>query len=88
MRRNIAILLAASAVLWAGAAAPPPLPITDLKQLPVVTTAPYDEKADADKLVDAAFARAKKSHKLVMLDLGAIGAPIASSWPMSCACRR
>jgi thiol-disulfide isomerase/thioredoxin len=70
MRRKLAILLTAGAVLLAGAAAPPPLPITDLKQLPVVTTTPYDEKADADKLVAAAFARAKKSHKRVMLDLG------------------
>ncbi|HWC62992.1 MAG TPA: thioredoxin family protein, partial [Rhizomicrobium sp.] len=56
--------------LLAGAAAPPPLPITDLKQLPIVTTAPYDEKADANAVVAAAFARAQKSHKLVMLDLG------------------
>jgi thiol-disulfide isomerase/thioredoxin len=68
--RKFAILLAAGAVLLAGAAAPPPLPITDLKNLPVVLKAPYDEKADADAVVAAAFERAKKNHKLVMLDLG------------------
>jgi thiol-disulfide isomerase/thioredoxin len=70
MKRRIAIPILTAATLLAGAAAPPPLPITDLKQLPVVTTAPYDEKADADAVVAAAFARAKKSHKRVMLDLG------------------
>jgi thiol-disulfide isomerase/thioredoxin len=70
MKRVIAILAAAGAVLLAGAAAPPPLPITDLKKLPVVTIHPYDEGANADAVVTAAFARAKKSHKRVMLDLG------------------
>jgi thiol-disulfide isomerase/thioredoxin len=70
MKRGIAILAVMATALLAGAAAPPPLPITDLKQLPVVTTAPYDEKADANAVVAATFARAKKSHKLVMLDLG------------------
>jgi thiol-disulfide isomerase/thioredoxin len=62
--------LAIGAALLAGGAAPPPLQITDLKNLPVVVTAPYDEKANADAVVAAAFARAKKSHKLVLLDLG------------------
>jgi thiol-disulfide isomerase/thioredoxin len=61
---------AIAVALMAGAAAPPPLPITDLKYLPVVTTHPYDESANADALVADAFARAKKSRKLVMLDLG------------------
>ena len=56
---------------WLGASAPPPqLPITELKDLPIVTMQPYDEKANADAVVAAAFARAKKSHKLVLLDLG------------------
>ena len=70
MRKTIAVLVVGVA-LAVGAAAPPPhLPITDLKDLPVVTTAPYDEKADANAVVAAAFARAQKSHKRVMLDLG------------------
>ena len=70
MMRKLMTGLVIGAALLAGAAAPPPLPITDLKDLPVVVTAPYDEKADADAVVAAAFARAKKSHKLVLLDLG------------------
>jgi thiol-disulfide isomerase/thioredoxin len=65
------MLMVAGAALALGASAPAPkLPITDLKDLPVVTTAPYDEAADANAVVAAAFARAKKSHKRVLLDLG------------------
>ena len=70
MRHKAIAFLVVGAALLAGAAAPPNLPIHDLKNLPVVETAPYDEKANADAVVAAAFARAKKSHKLVMLDLG------------------
>lgn len=71
MKRGLMMLVAAiGAVLMLGGAAAPRLGITDLKNLPVVTTTPYDEAADANKDVDAAFARAKKSGKLVMLDLG------------------
>ena len=70
MRKTL-MLIAACAALALGASAPAPkLPITDLKDLPVVTTAPYDEAADANAVVAAAFARAKKSHKRVLLDLG------------------
>ena len=69
--RKTMMLLVAGAALALGASAPAPtLPITDLKDLPVVTTAPYDEAADANAVVAAAFARAKKSHKRVLLDLG------------------
>jgi thiol-disulfide isomerase/thioredoxin len=70
MMRKTLVLLTVAASLALGAAAPPPLPITDLKNLPIVEKAPYDEAANADAVVAAAFARAKKSHKLVMLDLG------------------
>jgi thiol-disulfide isomerase/thioredoxin len=70
MTRKMMLLLALGVALLAGAAAPPPLPFTNLNNLPVVTTRPYDESADANAVVAAAFARAKKSHKLVMLDLG------------------
>jgi thiol-disulfide isomerase/thioredoxin len=69
MRRTLALLTVAAS-LALGAAAPPPLPITDLKDLPIVEKAPYDESANADAVVAGAFERAKKSHKLVMLDLG------------------
>lgn len=65
------LLLAATAALTLGAFAPAPkLPISNLKDLPVATTAPYDEAANANAVVAAAFARAKKSHKRVLLDLG------------------
>jgi thiol-disulfide isomerase/thioredoxin len=64
----LAALLAAATPAFAAPA--PKLPITDLKDLPVVTMRPYDEGASADAAVDAAFARAKKDHKLVLIDLG------------------
>lgn len=71
MMRKMTITLLAGAVLALGASAPVPrLPIIDLKDLPVVTTAPYDEGANADAVVAAAFARARKSRKRVLLDLG------------------
>ncbi|HKB96117.1 MAG TPA: thioredoxin family protein [Rhizomicrobium sp.] len=63
-----AILLLATPAL---AAVPAPKPsIAKLEQLPVVTMQPYDEAANADAQVAAAFARAQKSHKRVLIDLG------------------
>jgi thiol-disulfide isomerase/thioredoxin len=63
-----AILLLAMPAL---AATPAPKPsIAKLEQLPVVTMQPYDEAANADAQVAAAFARAQKSHKRVLIDLG------------------
>ena len=44
--------------------------IATLQQLPVVLMQPYDEHANADAAVAAAFERAKKSHKRVLIDLG------------------
>jgi hypothetical protein len=53
------------------AAIPAPKPsIASLRQLPIVIQRPYDEGADATAQVAAAFARAKKSGKQVLLDLG------------------
>jgi hypothetical protein len=63
-----AVLLLAA--LPAGAATAPKPSIASLAQLPVVTMQPYDEKANADAQVAAAFDRAKKSHKRVFIDLG------------------
>lgn len=64
---SIALLLATPAL----AAVPAPKPsITSLQQLPVVLMQPYDEHADANKAVAAAFDRAKKSRKRVLIDLG------------------
>jgi thiol-disulfide isomerase/thioredoxin len=63
-----AILLLATPAL---AAVPAPKPsIAKLEQLPVLTMQPYDEAANADAQVAAAFARAQKSHKRVLIDLG------------------
>ena len=45
-------------------------PIATMEQLPVVLMQPYDEHANADAAVAAAFERAKKSHKRVLIDLG------------------
>ena len=60
-------------VLATGAASAVPAPnvaLTTISSLPVVERNPYDETADADKVVAAAFARARKSHKRVFIDLG------------------
>ena len=68
MKRVIfALLLAASPGL--AATAPKPS-IASLQQLPVVTLQPYDEAANADAQVAAAFARAQKSHKRLLIDMG------------------
>jgi len=66
--------LAVSATLLltlpAWSATAPKLSLRSLAELPVVERYPYDEHADADKAVAAAFARARKSHKRVLIDLG------------------
>jgi len=64
-----AILFFTSSMAMAAVPAPKPS-IATLADLPVVVTAPYDEAADADAVVAAAFAKAKADHKRVLLDLG------------------
>jgi thiol-disulfide isomerase/thioredoxin len=54
----------------AEAATAPTVRIASLAVLPVVERSPYDPNADATASVDAAFARAKKSGKRVLIDLG------------------
>jgi hypothetical protein len=54
----------------ANATAAPRLTIASLAVLPVIERAPYDPGADATAAVDAAFARARKSGKRVLIDLG------------------
>jgi len=44
--------------------------LTDLSHLPMTIPAPYDESANADAAVDAAFTRAKESGKRVLIVLG------------------
>lgn len=64
-----ALVLLTSASVFAGVPAPKPS-IDTLAQLPVVIAKPYDEKADASADVAAAFERAKRNKKLVLIDLG------------------
>ena len=68
MKKLLAILLLTTPAFAAVPA--PKLSITDFNQLPVVLPQPYDEGANADAAVAAAFARAQKSHKRVLIDLG------------------
>jgi len=72
MRRLCWILFVglASASAAVGAPPAPKVSIASLADLPVVTRTPYDETANADKAVAHAFARARKSHRRVLIDLG------------------
>lgn len=62
------ILLAVAPVAMATPA--PQLSIDNLAELPIVERTPYNPAAHAAAAVDAAFARARTSHKRVMIDLG------------------
>jgi thiol-disulfide isomerase/thioredoxin len=68
--RKVALALALLAAPALAAVPAPITSITSLRQLPIVIQRPYDERANADAQVTAAFARAKKSGKRVLLDLG------------------
>ena len=68
-KRLLSIALLAASLPAQAATAPKPS-IASLQQLPVVTLQPYDETANADAQVAAAFDRARKSHKRVLIDLG------------------
>lgn len=70
-------ILGAAAVLALLCSAPasaavqaPRIHITDLKRLPTPLPYPYDETANADAQVAAAFARAAKNGKRVLIHLG------------------
>jgi thiol:disulfide interchange protein len=69
MRKIAFLILLLTAPALAAVPAPKPS-IANLQQLPVVIMRPYDEAANADAQVAAAFARARKSHKRVLIDLG------------------
>ena len=70
MKKILFPFLLLTAALPAAAATAPKPSIATLEQLPVLTMQPYDEGANADAQVAAAFARAQKSHKRVLIDLG------------------
>lgn len=76
----VAALLASALVLPAAAPAPdraPALGIASFEALPKPLPLPYDEKADAEAAVKAAKARALKTHKLLLIDLG-------GNWCLDC----
>ncbi|MGA7675120.1 MAG: thioredoxin family protein [Rhizomicrobium sp.] len=54
----------------ATAATAPKIGIASLADLPVVERTPYDANADASAALDAAFARARKNGKRVLIDMG------------------
>jgi len=70
MRKALLCIALLAMTLPAQAATAPKPSIASFQQLPVVTMQPYDEAANADAQVAAAFARAQKSHKRVLIDLG------------------
>jgi thiol:disulfide interchange protein len=70
MKKTLIGIVLLAAMLPVQAATPPKPSVTSFQQLPVVTLQPYDETANADAQVAAAFARAQKSHKRVLIDLG------------------
>jgi thiol-disulfide isomerase/thioredoxin len=65
-------VLAVAAVLIAMPALAVPAPRVGIDSFAKLNPpqTPYDTAADANHTVDAAFARARKSHKRVLLDLG------------------
>jgi len=71
--RIFALVVAASLALAGpvlAAKAPQVTSISTLAELQTPLPFPYDEKADANKTVDAALAKAKAEHKLAFIDLG------------------
>ena len=63
----VLVLLSAAA---AGAATAPTVEISSFRQLRTPLPYPYDEKADANAAVAAALSRARREHKLLIIDLG------------------
>jgi thiol:disulfide interchange protein len=69
-RRLAAALLATALAAPALAAPAPQLSLKAYDQLRTPLPYPYDEAADGVKAVDAARARARAEHKLLLIDLG------------------
>ena len=76
MMRKLPLMIAAGAISAIGltqavfADPAPKLPYTKMADLPIVSMQVYDEKANADQMVDAAMAKAKQTHKLLLIDEG------------------
>ncbi len=69
-RRGVVVAAALFLALPAQAAPAPKVALASIAELPIVEQYPYDETANADAAVAAAFARARTSHKRVLIDLG------------------
>lgn len=72
MKAFFAAMMVSGAVLSmaASAAEAPKVSAAAMADLPVVERTPYDANADATATVDAAFARARKNGKRVLIDMG------------------
>jgi hypothetical protein len=70
IRRTLIAAISAALALPAVAAPAPKLAMQSLEELKPPIPYPYDEQANADRAVAHARARAKKLHKLLMIDLG------------------
>jgi thiol-disulfide isomerase/thioredoxin len=70
MMARSAMALAVLMAMPAHAATAPKVSLASIADLPVVNRQPYDEAANANAAVAAAFARARISHKRVLIDLG------------------
>ena len=70
--KRVGLVMAGLVMVAAAAsgATAPKVSVATMAELPVVERHPYDEAADAPKAVDAAFARAKKNGKRVLIDMG------------------
>ena len=68
--KRLSIIWTVALAASAAAAPAPKVSLATIADLPVVERNPYDENANADKDVAAAFARARVSHKRVFIDLG------------------
>lgn len=77
MRLLLTAALAVSLAAPVSAATAPRMPITSFEQLAKPLPLPYDEAANAQAVVAAARARAKKAHKLLLIDLG-------GNWCLDC----
>ena len=70
IRFAVVAVLGLAMVAPAAAAPAPKVSITDYAQLATPLPYPYDEGADASAALDQALARAKKSGKRVLIDMG------------------
>lgn len=62
--------LCAVGIMPAFAVTAPKIKLDSIANLPVVVMQPYNESADAERDLKAAFARARKNHKRVLIDMG------------------